>query len=120
MYPDHPQLAWMVGIMEGEGSFCCGPPSKPNQPRVDVAMGDEDVVARLAEMWSVPYYRQARRDNCCDMFRCRLKGGRAVAAMQELLPYMGQRRRQQMLKALDSSDHSRLRKVELPEGWPKS
>lgn len=43
-----PQLSWVAGLLEGEGTFLAPPPSSPNQPRLRVQMTDRDIVDRFA------------------------------------------------------------------------
>jgi hypothetical protein len=44
------ELYWLAGLLEGEGSFVKGPPSRPNCPIVQLAMTDGDVVERAARL----------------------------------------------------------------------
>jgi hypothetical protein len=46
------ELAWLAGLLEGEGSFMPGPPSNPRMPIICLAMNDEDVMARRADAWT--------------------------------------------------------------------
>jgi len=41
------QFAWLAGILEAEGSFGAGPPSKPNALYIKAEMVDRDVIARI-------------------------------------------------------------------------
>jgi hypothetical protein len=51
MQPDEFTLAWLAGLLEGEGSFSRGLPSNPTKPIISLHMVDEDVVARVAAIW---------------------------------------------------------------------
>ena len=53
---DEKELYWLAGLLEGEGSFMRGAPSRPNTPMVSLSMTDEDVVARVGRMLGVSYY----------------------------------------------------------------
>src|SRR5262245_20148534 len=44
-----PQEYWLAGLLEGEGAFMVT--KQGQQPRPVVSMTDEDVIARVAEMW---------------------------------------------------------------------
>ena len=54
-------LYWLAGLLEGEGSFMRGPPSRPNMPAIAIQMTDEDVIQRVAQLWAVCYTAPARR-----------------------------------------------------------
>ena len=38
------EIAWLAGLLEGEGSFMPGPPSNPRMPIICLAMNDADVM----------------------------------------------------------------------------
>jgi hypothetical protein len=96
-------LHWLAGLLEGEGSFLKGPPSAPRHPILALQMTDEDVVARVAAMFgrraSCWQPREARWQRT---FLVRVTGAKAVAWMTALHPLMGQRRREQIDRALAS------------------
>jgi hypothetical protein len=98
-----PDLHWLAGLLEGEGSFLKGPPSAPRHPILALQMTDEDVVARVAAMFgrraSGWQPREARWQRT---FMVRVTGAKAVAWMTALHPLMGQRRREQIDRALAS------------------
>ncbi|GAA4578457.1 hypothetical protein GCM10023176_54420 [Micromonospora coerulea] len=59
--PDVPRdMAWLAGILEGEGTFSAPSPGSPGRPRVLVRMTDQDIIARVAQMWGSSVY--CRRD----------------------------------------------------------
>lgn len=96
-------LAWLAGLLEGEGSFCCGVPSKPNQPFIAVQMTDEDVIHRVAKLFGTSLYRGLKRKEWYKpMFSARLRGKRAVDLMRQLQPLMGMRRKAQVCVAIAS------------------
>lgn len=107
-------ICWLAGILEGEGSFLKGPPSDPNQPRIQLSMTDRDIVERVASIfgtatqevkskrykengWKTPYFTV-------------LKGRKAMRLMEELHPLMGERRQQQIEAALNSFDVTKTRR----------
>lgn len=96
------ELAWLAGLLEGEGSFCKGPPSKPNSPRVALSMTDEDVVSRVALLLGVRYHRSNRgkAKGWKPCFMLYQSGRPAVALMQRLRPLMGNRRQGQIDRAV--------------------
>lgn len=98
---DENQHYWLAGLLEGEGSFLPPPPSAPNRPAIQIAMTDEDVLARAAELLGVSYHRWQRKNpQAKASFQAALRGRRAVELMKQLYPLMGQRRRQQIDRAL--------------------
>ena len=73
-------LLWLAGLLEGEGSFVKGPPSRPNAIGIAVEMIDEDVVERLANLFRVALVRlPSRNHKWKPTFRVLLRGDRAAA-----------------------------------------
>lgn len=98
---DAKTLHWLAGLLEGEGSFVPPPPSAPNQPAIQIAMTDEDVVARAADLFGVKYHSWQRKNSGHKVsYQAALRGGRAVEYMQKLYPLMGKRRQEQIHRAL--------------------
>lgn len=95
-------LAWLAGLLEGEGSFLKGSPSKPNRPRVSLQMTDADVVNRAAALMGAGVGRKydRRNPNWKPIYQVVLSGGRSVDLMKRLRPHMGQRRQQQIDEAM--------------------
>src|SRR6202012_5290481 len=92
---------WLVGLLEGEGSFMHGPPSTPNQPRLVLHMTDLDIVERAARLMGtrcVP--RKHSNPRWKPTFATMLRGRRAARLMQEMYPHLGSRRRAQIDRAL--------------------
>ena len=107
----------MAGLLEGEGCFMRGPPSRPNMPAIAIEMTDEDIVRRVAQMWAVSYVALARRAaHWKQTFAAQLRGRRAVDLMKRLRPLMGSRRKQQIDAALAGYDPipSDRRRLTLP------
>ena len=96
------ELAWLVGLLEGEGSFLKAPPSSPNCPRISLEMTDRDIVERAATLMGGNAVERINLRNVLwkPAYRVSLKGSRAVALMQILYPKMGVRRRAQIDAAL--------------------
>jgi hypothetical protein len=94
-------LAYLAGLLEGEGSFLRPPPSTPQQSAVALAMTDEDVVSRAAMLLETsrqaPPYRRAVHHK--PVYTARFRGLRAVEVMQALYPMMGARRQRQIDEA---------------------
>ena len=94
------QLAWLAGLLEGEGSFLKPPPSLPRTPIVVCRMTDRDVVERVATMFgtSVQAFEKGRYRR---EFAAIAKGSRAAALMGDLRPMMGARRTRAIDAALE-------------------
>lgn len=101
---DETEIAWLAGLLEGEGSFLKPPPSDPGRPRISLEMTDQDVVERVAKMFEISYIHTKRYANVKhkDGFRFLLRGQRAVRLMEVLSPYMGTRRQAQINEVLNS------------------
>lgn len=96
-------LAWLAGLLEGEGSFLAPAPSAPNRPVVVLAMTDEEVVRKAAALMGATYFhcrRDERNPTWKPYWSVRLRGARAVQLMHLLRPYMGRRRQGQIDSAL--------------------
>jgi hypothetical protein len=107
-------LHWLAGLLEGEGSFMVGPPSRPRAPIIALAMTDEDVVARAARLLGCKFHRvvDQREPRWRPAFQLRLSGARAVAWMAALQPLLGARRRAQIDRALASYDPRSVTKLD--------
>jgi hypothetical protein len=96
-------FSWLVGLLEGEGSFMSGPPSSPNTPRISIAMTDEVVLARVGEICGTKYQslrsRNAKHKN---VFRIHVRGSKAIALMRQVYPFMGNRRQEQIDRVFNS------------------
>ena len=98
---DETNFYWLVGLLEGEGSFLKPSPSKPREPKIDVEMKDEDVIRRVAALLGVGYRKRDRhRENASVTYHVRLAGKRAVQLMWRLRPYLSERRQQQIDRAV--------------------
>jgi hypothetical protein len=103
------ELAWLAGILEGEGSFLRPAPSAPNLPLVRLSMTDRDVVERAAKLvgaavtpWTPPGNPRHKTT-----FIMSVRGTRARELMLHLRPLMGRRRREQIDRALAASNWRR-------------
>jgi hypothetical protein len=96
-------LAWLAGLLEGEGSFMTGPPSSPRLPAIQMTMVDEDVVQRAARIMGCRVFTiKPRKRNWKVAYAIRLRGESAVAWMRALRPLLGSRRQLQVDAALAS------------------
>jgi hypothetical protein len=101
---------WLVGILEGEGTFLAGPPSARGQPIVRVSMTDRDVVDRVGTLIdrAVVPVRTRRAHHKTPYVTC-IKGAPAVALMRALLPHMSVLRTAQIQRAVASWHGHRTR-----------
>lgn len=97
-------IAWLAGLLEGEGSFLRGPPSAPTTPVVKVQMTDRDIIERVAVLFGVGYVNESvkKEAHWKTSYQTMLRGSRAVTLMQLLRPFMGVRRQQQIDVAIAS------------------
>ena len=84
------QLAWLAGLLEGEGTFwfrnsCAG---------MRLKMKDYDVVLRAHKIMGGWFDRDKyeRRKNWSRLWFCEVSGEQALKAMKWILPFMGKRR----------------------------
>ncbi len=92
---------WLVGILEGEGSFMAGAPSRPHAPIIAVNMTDEDVIVRISKLLAIGYRKcKYKNTNWKQAFYISLRGLRAYNLMLILKPYMGTRRQSQIERAV--------------------
>jgi hypothetical protein len=94
-------LYWLAGILEGEGTFMSGPPSRPNAPVVRISMTDRDVVERSAALLdrAVTPVR-ARKAHYKPPFITQLRGTDAVDLMLAVRPVLGPERTAQIDRVL--------------------
>lgn len=96
-------LGWLAGLLEGEGSFISGPPSKPHSPRISIQMTDRDVMENVGALFGRGLFaKQPQNPRNKMIYSCYQQGSRAVALMKFLRPLMGTRRQAQIDKALAS------------------
>lgn len=100
------ELAWLAGILEGEGSFLMGSPSGPYRIKISLQMTDEDIILRAAKLMGVSsihhYVRSNKKTHKVykPIWGITLGGSKAVLLMNKLYPIMGYRRQQQILRTI--------------------
>jgi hypothetical protein len=101
------QIAWLAGLLEGEGSF--GMWNGSNAPYIQLAMSDGDVVMKAAALMQSSVRRYESRDsNRKTMWHTRTHGTRAVGWMLSVYLFMGERRQariREVMQAWLSSPH---------------
>ena len=107
---DDKDFFWLVGILEGEGTFLAGPPTSRGQPIVRVSMTDRDVVERIGAVIDravVPV--SVLRSHYKTPYVTCMKGAPAVALMRAVRPHLGAVRRVQIDRAIASWHGHRAR-----------
>jgi hypothetical protein len=96
--------AWLAGLLEGEGTFEADQVNG-SSGRVAICMTDRDVVDRAARMMMAEVttkllnkYRPAF--NRKPMYFARVSGTRARQVMERILPYLGERRAERVIRLL--------------------
>ena len=96
---------WLVGLLEGEGSFMKGSPSAPNMVKISLQMTDEDVVKRVGLLFGRKYHKVTPKNTKHkDSYSVCLTGTKALDLMKIMKPHMSLRRQEQIQRALDSYD----------------
>jgi hypothetical protein len=91
------QVAWLAGLLEGEGTFPKATPAMPRRPRVGLVMTDRDIIERVCDLWGTRLYANTVKDERYKpVFRSELVGGSAVSLMLLLRPHMSVRRQRQI------------------------
>ena len=86
-------LAWVAGLLEGEGSFIMTP---GHSPTATIQMNDLDIIHRMASMWDGPVYGPYHYVKNHGIYRTSIHGKRAVGWMLTLYAFLGVRRRGQI------------------------
>ena len=93
-------VAWVAGLMEGEGSFYV---SSTGQPKLSIMMSDKDVLERLAELFGTtargpygPYGRSKKQ-----VWQVTLCNTKAASWMMTIYALMGERRKEKIKEVLD-------------------
>lgn len=105
------ELAWLAGLLEGEGSFGLTRYASGTQaPQVQIRMSDLDVIERARVLIGVNRYSvEPRRSDHKTIYLVRVRGKRAAELMRMLLPYMGERRSgriTEILNGIESGEYS--------------
>lgn len=108
-------LAWLVGILEGEGSFHASLVGHPGRykirPRIELQMADKDIVNRAQRLLggALRGYQPNKRTKdgapVKFMWRTSRTGRPAAEWMQQLFPHMGVRRQEQIGLALEKGGY---------------
>ncbi len=85
------EILWLAGLLEGEATFAY---RKGHGIYISLAMTDEDIVKRVANIWGIKSIRKVtpKHTNWSDFYVVRIFGDKAVSIMKQILPFMGMRR----------------------------
>ena len=114
--PEREDLAWLAGLLEGEGSFQVGVngrvrPDGTQATRIRIAtrMTDEDVLRKAQDMTGMGKFYKVRRDK--DYYKDHWKDAwnweinkknHVYALCVAVYPFMGQRRRAKIRDLIDA------------------
>lgn len=95
------QFVWLAGLLEGEGSFSVRKDGLRSTAKVCVNMTDKDVIEHVASL-VVSRIQTSRlhKVGLKPQYIAQISGGSAVSFLQILAPLMGQRRQQQIARAI--------------------
>jgi len=102
-------LAWLAGLLEGEGSFIANRGARSSYPVIKVEMCDQEVIERAARLletrvWLVPPGTEGWRPT----YVAQIAGHRAAEWMRAVRPFMGLRRTAAIDAALSAYQPVRL------------
>lgn len=90
------EIAWLAGILDGEGSFLLNRSIVGGKvylyPKITVNMTDLDVIERVADLFGVSPYKIPIRVERKQAWRASIQGAGAVSLMRLLRPWMSERR----------------------------
>ena len=115
------ELAWLAGLLEGEGWFRMGGNSI-GTPGVSIQMTDEDIVRKASRlMKSLSITRRNMGKNNKTAFSTSVYGDNAIELMKNIMPFMGKRRTERILQVLAEASRRpgkpgavKLRKEHIP------
>ena len=97
------EIAWLAGLLEGEGSFHFTMVGKCPNNRIQLSMTDKDIMERVAKMFfttfsTLPPQGLMRKNK--NYYRVYICGANSRAVMRAIRPFMGQRRKKEIDKQL--------------------
>jgi len=117
---DQYDFGWLVGLIEGEGCFYC------KESNCQISSGqycyplagftlmstDKDIMNRFGDLLGVeprgPYYKKSKKERKV-VWSVQITGNRAIAIMNTLHPHLGERRQEQINKALEWQNKGRFK-----------
>jgi hypothetical protein len=94
------EIAWLAGIIEGEGSFDF---QEGGSPKIKVKMTDEDVIKHISSIWKRPYYKEDNSHliNHKDGYHVSILGQAAIEWMFTIYTLMKSRRKAKILEIIN-------------------
>ena len=92
------QLIFLAGVFEGEGWFGLNKTPKTPVAVLEIQMSDEDIIKRFQRYHNLNsniWFKKRPKPHYKDCWRFFLKGYRALHFMEEMLPYLSLRRKEQ-------------------------
>lgn len=90
------EIAWLAGILDGEGSFLLNRSIVGGKvylyPKIIVGMTDLDVIERVADLFGTSVYEPPKMKDRKRLWRATIQGAGAVELMRLLRPWMSERR----------------------------
>ena len=119
------ELAWLAGILEGEGCFLLTTKSESNlgYPQINVSMSDKDVMDRVALLLEASIYLKAdkRKESYKDQWVAKVNGARAAGWMMTLYSFMGERRKAKIRQVLfEWMQNPKPSKIKVAKTWDPS
>jgi hypothetical protein len=106
------EIAWAAGLFEGEG--CITPSDSLGKPRVQITLGttDRDVLERFVRIVHPEGNIRQQKTHSVDhrpFFVWSTSGHKAVPIIARLLPWLGERRQEKAIEALEAATRLRPR-----------
>ena len=120
-------FSWLVGIFEGEGYIGLKKTVRKNndktyiyyQPTLSITMIDEDIIKKLSSILNqktyrsfIPYGKNVKGENYKTAYTIRIYGSKCVYVAQKMIPYLSERRRQQIKYVLENRSQKKVYKTE--------
>jgi transposase-like protein len=103
---------WLIGWLEGEGSFIGGSPSQTNRCAIRGSSTDRDTLEKVCRILGTKVYEEKPRRNgkphWKQVYLTSLEGQKAVDLMLKLKPFMSSRRQSQIDKAISTFEVKKL------------
>ena len=97
------ELGWIVGFLEGEGSFMLTKTAKYPAPLVVAVQVEIEPVLKLYNWFGGALNHRERKDpNHNDIWRWQIYGQKAAFVMRLVEPYMTAKRQKAIARALDA------------------
>lgn len=106
-------IEWLAGLMDAEASFQI----EKNTLRIAIDMRDKDILQRVSNLTNNSKLQEKipRKENHSLQYRWMATGLPAISIIQQIYPYVCQRRKEQMLHAMKNWEEARKIKLYIPE-----